>query len=168
MHTRKLSKIYMCDVHTLSVLIWTAGLTLGIYAGSFICEPLAVSVYRTCFSKSALLIPSAVLPITLVWLASKYAMGGLIYLLLFGKAFLDGAIFLAVGHSFGSAAWLMGIPVLFSDRIATIFFLYYSVCCLGNKHYRFTAWYFAFVLLIIGAILLDYFLISPNFIYLMP
>ncbi len=164
MHTHKPSKIFKCDTHTLAVLLCTAGLTLGIFAGGFISDPLAVALRNLCNAHSVLLVPSAVLPITLVWFASKYAMGGLVYMILFGKAFLDGVIFFAMGCSFGSAAWLMGVPILLSDRFGTVVFLYYSCRCLEDKNYRCQLWYFVFMLLIIGLILFDYYLISPNFI----
>ena len=162
MHTHKLSKICSYDVHTLSVIIWTIGLIAGIYAGVSISESLSSSIYHSCFAKNSFFVPAAFLPITLTFVAAKYALHGMIYPILFFKAFLDGVIFLSVGRCFGSAAWLMGIPALFSDRVSTVLFLHYSVRCLSDKSYRFQWWYAIFLLLTVCMIFLDRYLISGH------
>ncbi len=167
MHTHKLSKIYRLDVHTLSVIVWAAGLIAGIYAGASISESLSAAVYRSCFTKNSFFVPAAILPITLTFIAAKYSLHGMIYPILFFKAFLDGVILLSLGRCFGSASWLMGIPILFSDRISTVLLLYYSIRCLGDKSYRFQLRYVTFLLVTIGMILLDHYLISGNLIFWM-
>lgn len=164
MHTHKLSKIYCCDVHTLSVIIWTVGLITGIYVGTFISESLASAIYHSCFVKNSCFVPMAILPITLTFIAVRFSLRGMIYPILFFKAFFDGVILLAVGRCFGSASWLIGIPALFSDRVSVVFLLHYSIRCLTDRSYRFGFWYFIFLLLTMGMILLDHHLISGNLI----
>lgn len=167
MHTHKLSQIYRLDVHTLSVIFWTVGLIAGIYAGASISESLSAAVFRSFFTRNSFFIPAAILPITLTFFVAKYSLHGMIYPILFLKAFLDGVILLSLGRCFGSASWLLGMPALFSDRVSTVFWLYYSIRCLEDKSYRFQRWYFAFLLVTIGTILLDHYLISGNLIFWM-
>ena len=167
MHTHKRSRLYLCDIHILTITIWTVGILAGIYVGVLLGDSLSSAIRNSCFRGGAIFVPSAILPITLIFIVRRYSLGGLIYPILFCKAFLDGVMLIGIAASFGSASWLMGIPVLFSDRVATVFLLFYSVRCLEERAYRFQLWYFLFLLLLIGAILIDYYLVSRYLIYIM-
>ena len=165
MHTRKLSQIYRIDVHTLAIVVWALGLVAGIYLGTFVSDSLSAAIYNSCFQNSFFFIPAAVLPITLVFIVSGHSMKGLIYPILFFKALTDGIILFAIGRCFGSASWLMGIFVLFSDRVATVFLLYYAIRILEDRSYRIHFWYFMILLFTVAAMVLDRYFISSNLIF---
>lgn len=152
---------------TLLIFAWSIGLTLGICAEPRISGMLPSCLMNACFSNSTLVVPSALVPITLVWLVTKYSMHGLIYPILFCKAYFDGLLFCAIGVTFGSASWLMGILLLFTDRLATVFLICFSIQCLYGCNYRINRWYVAFLLLIVSGMATDYFCISRSLIHLM-
>ena len=167
MHTHKTSKIYQFDVHILSVIVWTVGIIIGIYAGSFISNPLSTAIYHSCSVRNTYFVPAAIVPLALTFLAARYSLQGMIYPILFFKAFFDGVILLALSHCFGSASWLMGVPALFADRVSTAILLYYSVRCLEDRTYRALFWFLAFLFVTICLLLLDHYVISDILILCM-
>ena len=165
MHTHKLSQVYRIDASTLSVSAWTLGLIAGIYLGTLASDSISAAIYNSCFQKSFFFVPAAVLPISLVYIVSRCSMRGLIYPILFFKALTDGIILFAIGRCFGSASWLMGIFVLFSDRVATVFLLYYAIRIFEDRNYRIHFWYFMILLFTVAAMVLDRYFISSNLIF---
>jgi len=167
MQLRKITSA-LPDKYVSLVLCWSLGLSLGIYTGKPFCGMLSTFLRASCYFHNAFLVPVALLPITLIWFAAKRSAPGLIFPVLFLKAFGDGFLLLAIAAAFGSASWLMGILVFFTDRIATIFLAFFSVLCLDSNDYHIDRWYFAFLFLIIAVLVFDHFYISRNLIYLMP
>ena len=167
MQIPKISKFRSIDKGVVFILIWAAGLSLGLYVGREFCNTLSIALLRSCFSRSAVIIPSALLPITLVWFVSRRMLPGLIFPIGFCKAFADGFIFPAIASAFGSASWLMGLLLLFTDRIATVFLIYYAVKCLMEPQRYHDRSFILFLLWIVALIAFDYFFISCNLNYLL-
>ena len=116
---------------------------------------------------SPLIALSALLPILAVYLVSRFHLPGLIFPILFLKSVVDSFLLMGVSAAFGSAAWLAGSLLLFTDKIATVFLLYFAGKCLTERDRPQTARFASILLVIAVTILVDYFYISPYFTYLM-
>ena len=168
MQMRKFTSFLIPDKLTFLVLCWSFGLSFGIYVGTSLSDILSVLLRSSCYTGSTLIVPAAIIPITLVWIASRHSMSGFIYPILFLKAFFDGIVLLGIAEAFGSAAWLMGLLALMTDRFATVILLYYASRCLQTDARNSDKLFFVLILLIIVISVFDYFLISGNLINLIP
>ena len=167
MQSHKILRNILSDKYIWLTIAWSVGLSFGILAGVSFSGQLSSFILYSCFYEYAFAVPSAILPITLVWIVYRCATPGLIYIILSFKAFLDGCILLAIAQAFGSASWLMGILVFFTDRIATSFLIYFSAQCLQRDRRYIDRCYITFMLLIAAVIAIDYFYISDHLIYFM-
>lgn len=167
MQSRKMLQLLMSEKYIWFILAWSVGLSFGIYTGASFSGHLSSFFRNVCLSADTFIVPSAILPISIVLIAYRCAMPGLIYPILFSKAFLDGSILLGIALAFSSASWLMGFLLFFTDRIATCFLIYFSAQCLQKDNHNIDRLYVTFMVLIAAVIVVDYFCISANLAHLM-
>lgn len=168
MHLHKDALKFLCfDRQTVLVLCWSIGLTLGIYFGFEIASP--ISSYLWQAGRTALKFPiiTTVFPIVLIWLFVWRALPGMIYPIIFMKAFTDGIVMVGIAYAFGSATWLFGPIYLISDRLATVICLFFAARCLESGGFKMHRCFALCLATTITASLLDYAFISPYFASLM-
>lgn len=160
MQLRKISQLLLTKNYIWIIACWSVGITLGVCSGASFVGHFPLCFHSILHSDGALFIPAALIPLSLAWIVLRCEMVRLIYPLLFSKAFLDGFILLAVAETFGSASWIIGICLLFTDKIATFIFIYFSLRCIKESKRYIDRCYIVCMLVIAAVIALDYFCIS--------
>jgi hypothetical protein len=150
------------------VLWYTIGLTLGLYAGFCISNPVSTYLYEAAHFVGAWPVVTTVLPLLFVWFFLWRDLPGLIYPVMFLKAFADGIIFIGIAHAFGSAAWLLGLLLIASDRIATVIQLWFASRILEGKEANLHRSFLLCLTAIISTVIFDRLVIAPYLISLMP
>ena len=115
-------------------LSWIVGLFIG---GALTIEPFNIT---TAFSSVALLNPSLVqlcliriIPFFLIAVCSAFSLSYLSIGIIFSKALLYGYCSSGIIQSFASAGWLILFLLLFSDFIAIVFLLWFSIRNMTRK-----------------------------------
>ena len=149
------------DPQTCFVLCWSFGLTLGLYAGFCALSPISGYLYESALSVGTWPVATTILPILLVWFFLWRGLPGLVYPVMFLKAFSDGIVLIALAYAFGSATWLLSPLLIASDRIATVILLWFASRFLeGNESKLHSAFLFC-LSATIAAIIFDQFVIAP-------
>lgn len=149
------------------IAVWSIGASLGFMVASGNADALAASLRMSENMDGSVLVLSAIVPIFAVYLFSQFHLHGLIFPVMFLKSVTDSILLIGICAAFGSAAWLAGALLLFSDKIATVLLLYFAGKCLSEPKYSQTARFVSFVLAIAAVIAVDRFCISPYFMNLM-
>ena len=153
---------------TCFVLCWSIGLTIGLCAGFGNSLSFSCYLYQAANHLPAWPIVTTILPILAVWFCLFQNLPGLIYPIMFLKAFADGVIFVCISYAFGSATWLLGPLLIASDRAATVIQLWFASRFLEGTGDKLHRTFLFCLLMIIAAIMLDHFVIAPYLISLMP
>ena len=156
------------DPQTCLVLCCSIGLTLGLYAGFCVSNSISAYFFKAAHLVGAWPVVTTVLPILFVWFFLWRDLPGLIYPVMFLKAFADGIIFIGIAHAFGSAAWLSGLLLIAADRIATFIQLWFASRFLEGKEANLHRSFLLCLTAIIAAIIFDYLVVAPYLISLMP
>ena len=147
--------------------IWSLGSTFGILIANGNTDVLAASLRLAGNRTGSVFVLSAIAPVLAVYLVAQFRLRGLIFPILFLKSVADSFLLMGISAAYGSAAWLAGAFLLFTDKIATVLLLYFAGKCL-TEHERSQTGRFIFVLLVIAVVIaLDRFCISPYFTNLM-
>lgn len=147
--------------------IWSLGSAFGILIANGNADTLAASLRFVERSASSMISFSAILPVLAIYIVTQLHLHGLIFPILFLKSMTDSFLLLGISAAYGSAAWLAGAFLLFSDKVATVLLLYFAGKCLTERNKSQTA-RFIFVLLVIAVVItFDRFCISPYFTNLM-
>ncbi len=156
------------DPQTCFVLCWSIGLTLGLYAGFCALSPMSDYLYASALSVGAWPVATTILPFLLVWFFLWRDLPGLVYPVMFLKAFADGLVLIGISRAFGSAAWLFAPLLIAADRIATVIQLWFAARYLAGRDANLHRSFLLCLSAIIAAIFFDYFVIAPYLISLMP
>ncbi len=143
------------------VAVWSIGLCLGIWIGQEVSYPLSGYLSLACSRPASPVVVASVLPLILIWLSVWRTSPGLIFPVLFMKAFLDGILLIAVSRAFGTASWLLAPMLLFSDRISTFILLFASAKYLTGDLVSHHRWFFLCFVVLICVLLIDYLCVSP-------
>ena len=168
MQVHNIRKFSHMDPLVLITLCWSLGLCLGVWVGPEVSPPLAQFLQQACSHGSGFIVLSAVLPLVLIWLAFWRTSAGLLYPVLFLKAFMDGVMLIAISCAFGSSAWLVGSMLLLSDRVGTFVLLYISAFCAGSQRFSSHKPFVISLIAVSVVCLLDHLYISPFLLTLMP
>ncbi|MBE6982743.1 MAG: hypothetical protein E7435_00430 [Ruminococcaceae bacterium] len=161
-------KVVRLDGQTIFVLCWSLGLTLGAYTGFYVGRYFSEYLYQAGYMMGGLPIFTTILPLLLMWFAAWHTLYGLIFPIMFMKAFTDGLVMVSLSCAFGSATWLFCPLLLLSDRIATVVQLLFAAQCLGGKHPRLHQSFLLCFATITAGILFDYLFVAPYFVSIMP
>ena len=148
-------KAVVPDRLALLVLIWSAGISLGLIFGDSDPGVLPDCLMTTLSAPVTIGVLLSSLPLIIGLLLLRFSLQYLIFPLLFLKAFFDGFLMMTASVAFGSALWIIYWPLFFSERCINFWFLWLS-SCIPNREgdsRRF--------LLITIAVLVDFFLVSP-------
>jgi len=147
----------------LLIFFWCVGASLGILIANRNVDTL-VGFLRMVYPRDGYVVAfSGILPILAVYLACCLRLPWLILPILFLKSITDSVILMGIVTAFGSAAWLAGSFLLFSDNISTVFLLYFAGKCLTERSQTHTACFLSVLIAIAVAVLFDCFCISPYF-----
>ena len=145
---------------TIFVIVWTIGLSLGLFLGSRGASAFSSSLRAASASKLSFGVLISMLPTVLCILLWYFDLPYLIFPLSFLKAFFDGFILFSSAYAFGSALWLVYGLLFFTDRCMNVVFLWFSSLVLHNEGEAKRIVPFLIVLMIM-IVSVDYFLISP-------
>ncbi|MBE6925326.1 MAG: hypothetical protein E7461_00640 [Ruminococcaceae bacterium] len=148
------------------IFVYTAGSALGIWVASGNVSTLAGALQAAGISNRFPLALSAVIPLFAVYLVTLLHLPGLIFPILFLKAATDSFLMLGICAAYGNAAWLAGALLLFSDKIATVFLIYFAGKCLVKPQQSHSACFLSVLIAIALMIAVDHFHIAPYFSYL--
>ena len=160
MQFHKTSQYLLTKRYIWIVLLWSVGITTGLCFGVSFVSHFPPCLRGISLCDGALFVPAALIPISLAWIVFRFKMVGLIYPILFAKAFLDGLILLGIAETFASASWIMGVCMFFAEKIATFIFIYYSLRCIQERKQYIDRCYILCMLVIAAVIAFDYFCIS--------
>ena len=147
--------------------VWSLGYVFGILIANGNTDVLAASLRHTGSRDDSLVVLSAIVPVLAVYLVTCLRLQGLIFPILFLKAAGDSFVLMGICTAYGNAAWLAGVLLLFSDKIATVFLLYFAGKCLTERDRSQTARFVSVLLAIAAVTVVDRFCISPYFMRLM-
>lgn len=164
MQKHNIRNYFPSDPSLYIIAVWIVGLCLGIWVGQDVSYLLSSYLYLACFRVGSPIAIMAVLPLVLVFLAVWRKSSGLVFPILFLKAFADGIVLIAVAQAFGSASWLLGPLLLFSDRVSTFILIWSCAKCLDGSFISHRKWFFLCITTVISVSLIDYLFISPNLI----
>ena len=145
------------------VCFWSVGSALGIWIASGNVDILAAALRLADGSDRSALPLSALLPLFAVYLASRLRLPGLIFPILFLKSLLDSFLLMGISAAYASATWLVAALLLFTDKVATVFLLYFAGKCLTEQDQPQTMRFISILLIIAVTILVDRFYIAPYF-----
>ena len=145
----------------LLIAFWCVGAALGILIANGNVDFLA-SLLRQSYPRGSFAVAlSGILPIFAVYLVHYLRLSWLILPILFLKAIADSVVLMGIVAAFGSAAWLVGSLLLFSDKISTVFLLYFAGKCLSDRSQTHAACFFSVLIAIAVTVFFDHFCISP-------
>ena len=168
MQVHNIRKFTHMDPLVLITMCWSLGLCLGVWCGLEVSQPLAQFLQQACRYSGGYIVLSAVFPLVLIWLAFWRSSSGLLYPVLFFKAFMDGVMVMAISCAFGSSAWMIGSMLLLSDRVGSFALLYTSAFCAGSQRFSSHKPFVISLIAVSAVCLLDHLYISPFLLTLMP
>ena len=156
----QIRKDLQLDCQTCFVLCWSIGLTLGLYTGFCFSNSVSACLFEAAHFVGAWPVITTVLPILFIWFFLWRCLPGLIYPVMFLKAFADGLVLIGLSRAFGSATWLFGPLLIASDRIASVIQLWFASRFLSGSEGKLHRAFLLCLSAIIAAIILDHFVIA--------